>query len=137
MPSPKSGSAGSPVSPAAPKEANEADSANPGDVEKIKAEQRKTQTGKYGSKKTKPYQPGEKSEEDTDEDQEKSWIEIELVDEDGKPVAGEAYRITLPDGETVAEGTLDAKGCARVDGIDPGTCRITFPGRDKAAWKKS
>jgi len=40
----------------------------------------------------------------------KSWIEIELVDEDGKPVPGEAYRITLPDGTTIDEGTLDDKG---------------------------
>ena len=42
-------------------------------------------------------------------------------------------RITLPDG-TVAEGTLDEKGFARVDGIDPGACQITFPNLDKEAW---
>jgi hypothetical protein len=45
------------------------------------------------------------------------------------------YRITLPDGETVAEGTLDDKGFARVDGIEPGTCKITFPDLDKDAWE--
>ena len=32
---------------------------------------------------------------------------------------GEAYRITLPDGTTVADGTLDEKGHARVSNIDP------------------
>ena len=60
-----------------------------------------------------------------------------MVDEENHPVAGLAYRITLPDGETVAEGTLDEKGFARVDGIEPGTCKITFPDLDKDAWEKA
>ena len=33
-------------------------------------------------------------------------------------------------------GTLDNNGFARVDGIDPGTCKITFPELDKDAWEK-
>ena len=37
----------------------------------------------------------------------KSWIEIELVDELGPHVPGEKGRITLPDGTTLDEGTLD------------------------------
>jgi type VI secretion system secreted protein VgrG len=65
----------------------------------------------------------------------KSWIEIELVDEEGQPVPGEPYRITLPDGTTVADGTLDEKGWARVDNIDPGSCKVTFPNLDKDAWE--
>jgi type VI secretion system secreted protein VgrG len=65
----------------------------------------------------------------------KHWIEIELVDEDGNPVPGEPYRITLPDGSTVADGTLNEKGWARVDHIDPGTCQVTFPNLDKDAWE--
>ena len=63
------------------------------------------------------------------------WIEIELLDEDGNPVSGETYSITLPDGTTVADGTLDEKGRARVDNIDPGTCKITFPNLDGEAWQ--
>lgn len=64
----------------------------------------------------------------------KSWVEIKLVDEDGKPVPGEMYAITLGD-QTIASGTLDEKGFARVDHIDPGQVRITFPNLDKDAWE--
>jgi len=52
-------------------------------------------------------------------------------------VPGEKYRITLADGETVAEGTLDEKGFARVDGIETGTCKVTFPEKDQEAWSKA
>ena len=67
---------------------------------------------------------------------ETSWIEIRLVDKTGKPVPGERYRIILPDGSVVAEGTLDSNGRARVDGIDPGSCKVTFPGLDADAWER-
>src|SRR5215472_11821248 len=104
MPSPKDGKAGSAVEPADPVQAQEADTASPGEVEEIKAEQRQTKAGKYGSVQVKPYKR---------EPAKKSWIEIELVDEEDNPVPGEPYRITLTDGEEVAEGTLDDKGFAR------------------------
>jgi type VI secretion system secreted protein VgrG len=134
MPSPKSGNAGSAVSPAAPTAPFDADDANPGVVEQTKAAQLQTKTGKYGSVQTKPYKPPQTQAEKA---KKPSWIEIEMVDEDNNPVPGEAYSITLPDGETVAEGTLDDKGFARVDGIDPGTCQITFPDLDQDAWEKA
>jgi uncharacterized Zn-binding protein involved in type VI secretion len=63
-----------------------------------------------------------------------AWVEITLEDQNGQPVAGEPYKIKLPDGSTV-KGTLDDKGFARVDGIDPGTCQITFPKIDTHYWK--
>lgn len=66
-----------------------------------------------------------------DNQEKKHWIEIKLLDEAGKPVPGEPYQITLPDGTTIADGTLDENGFARVDNIDPGTCKIVFPSRDK------
>jgi hypothetical protein len=61
------------------------------------------------------------------------WIAIELVGEDDKPIPGERYRIELPDGK-VREGALDGKGKARIEGIPPGQCNITFPNLDKEAW---
>ena len=128
---PKSGKAGTPVEPAAPKSAEVADSANPGEVEENKAKQRETETGKYGSPDVQPHKPP-KTEEEAEE--KNSWIEIEMVDEEDLPVSGMGYRITLPDG-SVAEGTLDENGFARVEGIVPGTCQITFPSLDKEAWE--
>ena len=130
--SPKSGSAGTPVDPAAPDEAMEADGADPGVIEETKAEQRKSKTGKYGAVSLKPKKDPATSEEKKEK---KSWIEIELRDDEGQPMAGEPYRVVLPDGETAAEGTLDEKGLARVDGIEPGSCEILFPNRDKSSWK--
>lgn len=65
----------------------------------------------------------------------KTWIEIELVRPDGKPVPYERYCVVTPDGETT-EGCTDGKGLARLDGIDPGTCKITFPALDKQVWRE-
>ena len=55
-----------------------------------------------------------------------SWIEIELVDSDGVGVPGEAYEIVTAEGK-VRSGSLSDRGKAREDGIDPGTCKVTFP----------
>ncbi len=128
---PKSGKAGKPVPPAEPQSALEADTADTGEVAKLKAEQSRTQTGKYGSPTVKPYKPPETQQE---KEQKRSWIEIKLVDEEDQPVPGEPYQITLPDG-SVIEGTLNEEGCARVDGLDPGSCSVTFPNLDRTAWE--
>jgi hypothetical protein len=66
--------------------------------------------------------------------QKKTWVAIELKDTDGKPVAGESYRLELPDGRVI-EGTLDENGQAGVKGIDPGPCRVCFPDLDASEWK--
>jgi hypothetical protein len=62
-----------------------------------------------------------------------TWIGIELLGEDCRPLGGEPYRVESPAGD-VYEGRLDEKGRARLDGLDPGRCRITFPGLDERAW---
>src|SRR5262249_4558452 len=63
-----------------------------------------------------------------------AWIEIRLVDADGKPVGGERYRVITPD-KKVREGHLDGQGRARIEGIVPGTCEVTFPELDEADWE--
>jgi hypothetical protein len=68
--------------------------------------------------------------------EEKHYIEIELVDEDGKPMAGEAYLIELPDG-TQRTGRTDVNGKARIEGIDPGTAKVSFPDYDKPVYEKN
>lgn len=63
----------------------------------------------------------------------KSWIEIHLEDEDGNPVPNEEYKIVAPDGSEHT-GTVDEKGFARVDGLDPGQCKVTFPRMHHNEW---
>lgn len=63
----------------------------------------------------------------------KAWIEIILVDAEGKPMPGVKYRITPPGGNPV-EGRLNEHGQAGLYQIDPGNCKITFPDLDKEAW---
>jgi hypothetical protein len=65
---------------------------------------------------------------------EKTWVEILLLDDTGKPVPGQKYRIKTPDG-VLHEGTLDDTGKARVGDLDPGSCDISFPEIDGGEWK--
>ncbi len=57
----------------------------------------------------------------------KTWIDFRLVDGDGKPVSGMRYRLRDTEGRSV-EGVTDSDGCAGEEGIDPGSCSITFLG---------
>ena len=153
MPPAKSWKAYSPVAPIYPKAPYEADKADYGHMGKVTADEYKkgsgeykkgsgeygkgsgeykTGSGKYGSPSKSPYKPPETDEEKAEMT---SWIEIELVDEYGKPVPGEPFEVILPDG-SVYPGTLDPKGFYRIDRIYPGTCKITFPNLDKDAWEK-
>lgn len=67
---------------------------------------------------------------------ETSWLEIELKDEEGAPVAFARYRVDLPDGR-IMEGDLDAEGRARVEGVEPGTGKVSFPDLDSPDWRLS
>jgi len=66
---------------------------------------------------------------------EKTWVDVQLLDEDGEPIPGERYILKITDG-SVREGSLDASGRVRVNGIDPGTCTVTFPDLDTKEWKR-
>ena len=74
---------------------------------------------------------GVKRAEETKE--KKAWIEIILVDAEGKPMPNVRYRITPPSGAP-KEGTLNEHGQAGVYQIEPGNCKITFPDLDADAW---
>ena len=63
----------------------------------------------------------------------KTWIAIELKDSDGNRMAGEKYKLTLPDGR-IQEGHLDGMGMARVSEIDPGECDVSFPRLAGSTW---
>ena len=65
----------------------------------------------------------------------KDWIEIILVDMDGKPVPGVRYKITPPGGMPPQEGRLNEHGQAGYYKIEAGDCKITFPDLDKDAWE--
>jgi predicted RNA-binding protein with TRAM domain len=147
----KGGSAVSAVEPTKPEGTFAADDAKPGNVVKVKAKQIETKTGKYGATKAKAYKPGNSSGPESksaaslnqkidvandDKTHEKTdWIEIELVAEDDNPIAGEKYEVTVPDG-SVASGTLDGDGFARIEGFETGQCKVSFPYLDTAAWDK-
>jgi type VI secretion system secreted protein VgrG len=141
--SPLSGNAGSAVSPLSPTDPAVADTANPGENDVPTANPGTLATTSASNVSPITSSSGPKSPASNapthdpnspDNQKKKSWIEIQLNDEAGKPVAGEPYKITLPDGTTIADGTLDDKGFARVDNIDPGTCQVTFPNLDKDSW---
>jgi hypothetical protein len=56
-----------------------------------------------------------------------SFVEVVLLDAEGKAVANEAYKIKLPDG-SLRQGKLDRNGRLRIDGIEEGDCELEFPG---------
>ncbi|MDR0780525.1 MAG: type VI secretion system tip protein VgrG [Pseudomonadales bacterium] len=66
----------------------------------------------------------------------KHYIEIELKDEQGKPVASQRAQIKLPNGMVLFRRS-DKNGLIRVKGIDPGSCEISFPDLDDNDWKEA
>jgi uncharacterized Zn-binding protein involved in type VI secretion len=48
----------------------------------------------------------------------RDYLEIKLVEDNGKPIGNVKYRVYLADG-TIKEGTLDANGYAKIDKIQP------------------
>jgi type VI secretion system secreted protein VgrG len=126
-----SGSPGTLVPPACPASPEKADEADPGEMTKVKAREHEQKKGKYGSVPVTPFIPPDKP-----DPKKTAWVGIKLSDEFGQPVAGEPFKITLPD-NSVFEGTLDNKGEAKVEGIDPGNCKITFTNLDADAWQNA
>lgn len=77
---------------------------------------------------------GKEPEQHQPDETKTGWIEIALIGEDGEPIPGAWYEVTLPDG-TLACGALDEEGEARIEGFEPGDCEICFPDLDEEAWE--
>lgn len=73
---------------------------------------------------TKPKHEGEPS----------SYFEAYLLDEHERAVEGEPYALELPDG-SVREGKTNEHGGVRIEGVDPGTCKLSFPRLDGDSWE--
>lgn len=65
-----------------------------------------------------------------------TWIEVEVVDDAGRPAAGREYRCMLPDG-TIQTGTLDRAGRVRFEEIDPGNCSFSLVDTHAAEWDRA
>ena len=64
------------------------------------------------------------------------WIEIEVVDELGRPVPNVEYRIECAGGE-VRTGTSGADGRAKEWALVAGVCKFGFPALDGPAWNRA
>jgi len=148
-----SGSAGMAVSPAAPLEAEIADTAEPGqevtykfqraELDPLEAaalnapwHKEREEPPEERQRGVMPSQPATVSAQEEKVEQEKTWVEIELVDEEDQPVVGERYWIRLPDGRILAQGRTDENGVARIEKIgQEGDCMLCFPDMDKDMWE--
>lgn len=70
---------------------------------------------------------------ETETEGEQHWIEIELVDDAGQPVAGEAVEVTLPDGKK-RRGSTGRDGKYKTFSKTGGSAQVTFPRLDQDAW---
>jgi len=61
-----------------------------------------------------------------------TWIEIQIVDEDGQPLSGETYQFTKTDG-AMAQGTTSGTAL-RADQIPAGKCKLKLPDLHKNGW---
>lgn len=128
---PKLGKLISAVSPTAPEQVFTADPADPEKAAQLKAEQISQKTGKYGAPKGEHCKAS--AEANITSQGTEHWVEIALVDEDGKPVAGQKYAITLPNGKVV-KGSTDSQGKAKVTALVGGVCQLTLSELDAETW---
>jgi len=104
----------SPVSPAGPEPADEVE---PGEDKSYGRD-----PSKMPAIEEEPYQG--------------QWISIDLKDKEGKPCAGEFFRITTPSGKVI-EGTLDVNGFKRLWVDEEGDCQISYPDLDGDEWQRA
>jgi len=64
-----------------------------------------------------------------------SWIEIQMNDRAGFGVANTKFKLETPDGKII-HGVTDGNGLGRVEGIQPGNHKISFPDLPQDGFKK-
>lgn len=64
-----------------------------------------------------------------------TWIEIVMQDRGGFGVANTKFRLETADGQVI-HGVTDGNGVGRVEGIQPGNHKITFPDLPQDGFKK-
>jgi len=64
---------------------------------------------------------------------EKGNLSFTLKDEDGNPISDVKYEVSLPSGG-IRKGVTDKEGKVKLTGIDPGTCKVSFPDLDADEW---
>jgi hypothetical protein len=75
------------------------------------------------------------STDDESPSEETRSLRVELHDEDGRPVAGERYRVSLPNGQVI-EGALNSEGYAILEDVPKGDCKVHFPNLDHSETHK-
>lgn len=68
-----------------------------------------------------------------EEETKKTEIDFQLLDQNGEPVKNENYKVTLPGGG-VMTGKTDNEGKVHIAGIDPGSCKVSFPDIHEDDW---
>lgn len=63
-----------------------------------------------------------------------TWILIQLVDCDDKPIANRPFRLRLADG-TIRQGMVGANGEIRFDDVTAGLCTLVLPTNDEKEWE--
>ncbi len=117
------------TAPAAPEAPLAADKATPGqDTTYSGGEQRE-------AAEARGTLAGHQFEEDETEEEDSTWIDLKLVDEEGNPCAGEEYRIIDSKGKE-HKGSLDSNGEAHVI-VPKGQCDITYPRLDNKSWQRT
>ena len=61
----------------------------------------------------------------------RDFIELELIDSKGRPIANAKYEVLLPDG-TELSGSLDSSGKAVIQDVPPGFCWVNYPDFEEA-----
>ena len=64
---------------------------------------------------------------------ERTWIDVRIVDDNDKPMAGKRARLHLADG-VVIEKVLGDDGSIRADETITGACKLVLPVKDRTEW---